>query len=331
MDNTNWYEGTADAVRKQLRHILSRQGRHCLVLSGDHLYRMDYRLFLEEHRQSEADVSIAVKPVTRAQAPDFGILKVDADNRVIDFREKPQTEAELEELALEVPGEGPESNCYLASMGVYLFEPEVLTSLLLGNDRDDFGSHIIPEAIHKLNVHAYQFDGYWADIGTIRSFYEANLGLTDEEPRYEFYRPDWPIYTHQRHLAGTRMEGCRVEKVLVAEGCRIRRAEIERCVIGVRTVMEPDVRLYNSIIMGADFYESPEDHLRNADLGQPHIGIGSGTVIHRAIIDKNARIGKNVIIANDAGLEEHDGEGYCIRDGIVVVPKGAIIPDGTRI
>ena len=216
-------------------------------------------------------------------------------------------------------------------MGVYLFEPEVLTSLLLGNDRDDFGSHIIPEAIHKLNVHAYPFDGYWADIGTIRSFYEANLGLTDDEPRYEFYRPDWPIYTHQRHLAGTRMQGCRVAKVLVAEGCRIRRAEIERCVIGVRTVMEPDVRLYNSIIMGADFYESPEDHLRNADLGQPHIGIGSGTVIHRAIIDKNARIGKNVIIANDAGLEEHDGEGYCIRDGIVVVPKGAMIPDGTRI
>ena len=331
MDNTNWYEGTADAVRKQLRHIMSRHPRHCLVLSGDHLYRMDYAHFIEEHRESEADVSIAVKPVKRAQAPDLGILKVDADNRVIDFSEKPGTDAELDELELsQSPGSDP-GELYLASMGIYIFEPEVLTSLLLGSDHDDFGSHIIPEAIHKLNVHAYSFDGYWADIGTIQSFYQANLGLTDDDPRYEFYRPDWPIYTHQRHLASSRLHGCRVEKALVAEGCRIRQAEIERCVIGVRTVIEPGVRLYNSIIMGADYYESPEDHARNDDLGQPHIGIGSGTVIHRAIVDKNARIGENVLIVNDAGLEEHESEDYFIRDGIVVIPKDAIIPDGTRI
>ena len=331
MDDTNWYQGTADAVRRQLRQILSRRRRQCLILSGDHLYRMDYRAFVEEHRASGADVSLAVKPVRREQAPGLGILKVGDDGRVLDFREKPTTQADLDEFQQAAPSGSDPRELFLASMGVYVFEPEVLASLLLGGDSHDFGSHIIPDAIHKLKVHAFSFDGYWADIGTIQSFYQANLGLTDKNPRYEFYRPDWPIYTHQRHLAGSRIQGCRIEKGLIAEGCRIGDAEIERCVIGVRTIVEPGARLYNSIVMGADYYESSDDRERNENLGQPHIGLGAGTVVHRAIIDKNARIGANVIIANDAGLERGEGEGYFISDGIVVIPKDAIIPDGTRI
>lgn len=216
-------------------------------------------------------------------------------------------------------------------MGMYVFDPEVLTSLLLGGDSHHFGAHIIPEAIHKLSVHAFSFDGYWADIGTIQSFYRANLGLTDAEPRYEFYRPDWPIYTHQRHLAASRIQGCRIEKGIIAEGCHIGDVEIDRCVIGVRTIVESGVRLYNSVFMGVDYYESVDDRARNKDLGQPNIGLGSGTVIHRAIIDKTARIDSNVIISNDAGVEQGEGKGFVISDGIVVIPKDAIIPDGTRI
>ena len=273
MGDTNWYQGTADAVRKQLREILSRRRRQCLILSGDHLYRMDYRAFVEEHREFGADVSIAVKPVTRDQAFGLGILKIGADGRVLDFREKPTSESDLDEFQqISPPGSDPRE-LYLASMGVYVFEPEVLTSLLLGGDSHDFGAHIIPEAISKLNVHAFSFDGYWADIGTIQSFYQANLGLTDAEPRYEFYRPDWPIYTHQRHLAASRIQGCRIEKGIIAEGCLIGDAEIERCVIGVRTIVESGVRLYNSVVMGADYYESVDDRARNIRiLGSPTSG-----------------------------------------------------------
>ena len=245
---------------------------------------------------------------------------------------------------------------YLASMGVYLFECPVLTSMLIANDEDDFGRDIIPDAIGKVAVFAHRFDGYWQDIGSIRAFYDANMMLTNREPAFEFYKPGAPIYTHQRYLAGSRIENCRIDRSIVAEGCRISEAEIERSVIGVRStrsivaegcrISEAEIersvigvrstiargaRLYNTILMGADYYESPQDHERRLSRRLPAVGIGAGTVIHRAIVDKNARIGEKVIIANESNVERADGDGYYIRDGIVVVPKDAVVADGTRV
>ena len=331
MEETDWYQGTADAVRKQLRRIQARQGHEILILSGDHLYRMDYQAFVEDHRRRSADVSIAVKPVRREQASSLGILKVDEQSRIVAFREKPQTAAELEELELpEAPGADPEAR-FLASMGIYLFEPQVLTSLLVGIQEDDFGRHLIPAAIERLNVFAHAFDGYWEDIGTISAFYRANIRLTDVEPPFHFHQPDAPIFTRQRFLAGSRMVDCRVDRAIVGEGCSLRQAEVEQSVIGVRSQVGAGARVYQSVVMGADLYESGDDRARNRARGVPDIGIGAGSVIHRAIVDKNARIGQGVIIGNDARVRESDGDGHFIREGIVVIPKDAVIPDGTRI
>lgn len=331
MENTHWYQGTADAVRKQLRRILSRRGHQVLVLSGDHLYRMNYQGFVDEHRQREADVSIAVKPVTREEAPGLGILKIDGQGRVIDFVEKPQTEAELDSLRLSTPpGQDPEA-LYLASMGIYVFDPQVLTSLLLQDDLDDFGKHLIPEAIAKVDVYAHAFEGYWVDIGTIRSFYRANLDLANPIPPFRLHEPGEPVYTHQRYLDPSQLESCNIGRALIAEGCRMVDAVVEQSVVGVRSVVGAGARIRDSVLMGADAYESAADSERNAALGIPDIGIGAGSVIQRAIIDKNARIGTNVLIENKEGEEQADGEGYYIRDGIVVVPKDAVIHSGTRV
>ncbi len=331
MDDTDWYQGTADAVRKQLRRIHARQGHEILILSGDHLYRMDYQAFVDEHRRRSADVSIAVKPVRREQASSLGILQVDEESRIIAFREKPRTDAELDELELpEAPGADPEAR-FLASMGIYLFEPQVLTSLLLGIEEDDFGRHLIPAAIEKLSVFAHTFDGYWEDIGTISAFYRANIRLTDLEPAFQFHQPDAPIFTHPRYLAGSRLVDCRMDRVIVGEGCSLREAEVEQSVIGVRSQVGAGARVFQSVVMGADLYETTADHARNRARGVPDIGIGAGSVIHRAIIDKNARIGRGVIISNDARVRESDGDGHYVREGVVVVPKDAVIPDGARI
>ena len=328
-DSVAWYQGTADAVRQQLRHLLSRRADQVLILSGDHLYRMDYRAFVEEHRARGADVSIAVKPVTRQAAPSLGIVQVDAQGRIVDFREKPQDAAELEGLRL--PGAADSEACYLASMGIYVFEPQVLVSLLMSSDQDDFGKHIIPGAIHKVGVFAHTFDGYWEDIGTIRSFYEANLALTDRPPPFDFYRADAPIYTHARFLAGTRLENCHIERGIICEGSYIQSARIEHSVIGIRSVIGANCQIAHTIVMGADSEESPADRARNAAQGLPNVGIGANTAIAGAIIDKNARIGEGVCIANkDRGVEA-GGDNYYIRDGIVVVPKDAVIPAGTVI
>ena len=328
-DSVAWYQGTADAVRQQLRHLLSRRADQVLILSGDHLYRMDYRAFVEEHRARGADVSIAVKPVTRQAAPSLGIVQVDAQGRIVDFREKPQDAAELEGLRL--PGAADSEACYLASMGIYVFEPQVLVSLLMSSDQDDFGKHIIPGAIHKVGVFAHTFEGYWEDIGTIRSFYEANLALTDRPPPFDFYRADAPIYTHARFLAGTRLENCHIERGIICEGSYIQSARIEHSVIGIRSVIGANCQIAHTIVMGADSEESPADRARNAAQGLPNVGIGANTAITGAIIDKNARIGEGVCIASkDRGVEAGE-DNYYIRDGIVVVPKDAVIPAGTVI
>ena len=330
-DSPDWYQGTADAVRQQRRHILSRKADQCLILSGDHLYRMDYRAFLFSHQEREAEVSIAVKPVDRQKAPALGILQAGKDRRVLDFHEKPQEKAELNELELEAPpGDNP-SDLFLASMGIYVFDSRVLTSLLETDRRADFGRHIIPAAIQRVRVFAHPFHDYWEDIGTIRSFYEANLALTNADPPFEFDLPDAPIYTHQRYLGGARLGGCRIERGIVADGSYIGRGEIEHSVIGIRSIIGEGTRIYHTVVMGADYYETTSDLESNVANGVPHVGIGANSVISRAIIDKNARIGEKVIIANDRGIKEADAENYFIRDGIVLVPKGAVIPAGTVI
>jgi len=292
---------------------------------------MDYRPFVEEHRQRQADVSIAVKPVRREQASELGILQVNEEGRIVAFCEKPQTDEELDALRLpQAPGDDPEA-CYLASMGIYIFEPQVLTSLLVSVPEDDFGRHIIPKAIESLNVYVHTFDGYWEDIGTIGAFYRSNISLVESAPSFEFYHPNAPIYTRQRFLAATKMHGCRVSRGIVAEGCIFEDASIEDSVIGVRSVIGAGATVSQSIVMGADYYQTPADKERDAAMHLPSVGIGAGSVIQWAIIDKNARIGENVVISNTDGVVEADGEGYYIREGIVVIPKDGVIADGMKI
>jgi glucose-1-phosphate adenylyltransferase len=322
----NWYQGTADAVRRQLERILSRRPKDVLILSGDHLYRMDYSRFIYAHRESKADLTIAALPVSAEDAPRFGILKTDTRDRIVDFYEKPQETEVLNRL--QSPGhEQP----YLASMGIYVFSIDALTSLLNEVSGHDFGKHVIPAAIESGHVNLFPFEGYWEDIGTISAFYEANLALTRPDPPFDFYDPEHPIYTRSRFLPSSRIDGCHIERTIVADGCRLYNADVEECVIGLRSMIRPGAQLRGVVMMGADFYETVADKAENRLLGQPHVGIGQDTRIERAIIDKNARIGQGVTIRSHAGEEERDEEQYSIRDGIVVISKNAVIADGTTI
>ena len=322
----NWYEGTADAVRQQLVRIRSRRPKDVLILSGDHLYRMDYGPFIQAHRESKADLTIAALPVPAQDAPRYGILKTDAQDCIVDFYEKPQEAEVLERL--QSPGhEQP----YLASMGIYVFNMDAMTGLLDDASGDDFGKHIIPAAIESGHVRMFPFEGYWEDIGTVSAFYEANLALTLPNPPFDFYDPERPIYTRSRFLPSSRIDGCHIERTIVADGCRLYDADIEECVIGLRSMVRPGAQLRQVVMMGADFNETVADKAENRLVGRPHVGIGHDTQIERAIIDKNARIGQGVTIRSHTGEEDRDEEQYSIRDGIVVVPKNATIPDGTTI
>ena len=325
----DWYQGTADAVRKQLSRFAHARAEDFLILSGDHLYRMDYAEFVELHREKRADVTIAVQPVPRADAPRFGILKTDGDEegRITSFSEKPRDD-ELEGLESMPDSDRP----YLASMGIYLFRADMLRKVLEESDAEDFGKQIIPAAIENLRVYAFPFDGYWEDIGTIRAFYEANLALAFPDPPFDFYDLKHPIYTRPRFLPSSRADGCDLERTVLAEGCLIQQSDIRESVIGLRSIIGPDVRIARTVVMGADFHETPERKAENRRIGRPDVGIGRGSNIEGAIIDKNARIGEGVIIRPHAPDEEMiETENYVIRDGIVVVPKNAVIPDGTVI
>ncbi|MCP4537953.1 MAG: glucose-1-phosphate adenylyltransferase [Chloroflexi bacterium] len=323
----DWYQGTADAVRKQLSHFMRARAEDVLILSGDHLYRMDYTKFIELHREKRADVTIAVQPVALADASRFGILKAEADGRISAFHEKPKPN-ELEGLECMVGSDRP---C-LASMGIYLFRADVLREVLETSEAEDFGKEIIPDAIENRRVYAYSFDGYWADIGTIRAFYEANLAVTVSNPSFDFYDPLHPIYTRPRFLPASRADGCDLEQVALAEGCLIERSEIRESVIGLRSIIRSDARIARTVMMGADFYETPARKADNRRRGRPDVGVGRGSVIEGAILDKNARVGEGVIIRPHPSDEEMiETENYVIRDGIVVVPKNAMIPDGTVI
>lgn len=327
-EHADWYQGTADAVRKQVRRFSANKADQILILSGDQLYRMDYRKLIAHHRDSGADITLAVQPVSGEAARRFGIVKADGDDRISDFHEKPQEETDLVELRNASSGETDAR--YLASMGIYVFKPEVLLEVLSGSTEEDFGKHIIPHAIKSHRVHAFEFDGYWEDIGTIRAFFEANLAMTDPVPSFDLYEPR-PFYTQPRFLPGAKMEDCTMDRVIVGAGSVVFGAAISRAIIGQRSRIGPDVEVSQAIIMGADFFETEADREQNRALGRPDVGIGRGSVIQNAIIDKNARIGENVQIRNVDGLVDADGDQYCIRDGIVVVPKKGTIPSGTVI
>ena len=324
---SDWYQGTADAVRKQLNHIRTAHPSEVLILSGDHLYRMDYRLFIAAHRAYGADVTVAVQPVTRAAAPALGILKVNEAGRIVEFAEKPKGKA-LDKMASSDDPEKP----FLASMGIYVFQLDVLETLLEMHEEDDFGKHILPAAIKSHEVYAHAFEGYWQDIGTVRAYYEASLSLALPDPPFDLYDPERPIYTRPRYLPGTRTDDCHLERVLLADGCLLQDVIISDSVIGLRSIIGPGVRISRSVIMGADFYEDGASRAANRQRGIPDVGIGSGSTIEGAIIDKNARIGQDVIIRpHPEVVEVVETETHVIRDGLVIVPKNAIVPDGMVI
>lgn len=325
---SQWYQGTADAVRQNMRYFLERPFDYYLILSGDQLYRMDFRVLLHQHIQSGADITLATKPVHRHQVSEFGIMQSGADRRISRFVEKPKEEAVLHEMKmsselLRAINSNEHEELFQASMGIYVFNRDVLVKCL-DNDLVDFGKHIIPQSIKERNVSAFIFKGYWEDVGSIRAFYEANLDLTDLVPEYSFFDTEAPIYTHPRFLPGSKINGATLRQAIISDGCIISDAHLERSVIGVRSIIQSGATIRNSIIMGADYFEQNRDE----DSGRPAIGIGRNCVIDRAIIDKNARIADGVVITPEGKPANSDGDNYFIRNGIVVVPKNAVIPAG---
>ena len=323
VENINWYQGTADAVRKQLLEISSARTEYVLILAGDHLYRMDYSKMVEFHTAKGADITVAVQPVSTADCKRFGILKRDPSGQITDFHEKPTDPVVLQNIASLDDPERP----YLGSMGVYLFNTKVLVDLLRTYDYDDFGSHVIPAAIKTHRVFGYGFDGFWEDIGTIRSFYQANLALTEPDPPFNFFDQKFPIYSHPRFLPGSSVEESELKKVLLAEGCRIEQSKITHSIIGLRSQIRRGTTIVDSVLMGNDYYEWPET--TQAKIAP--MEIGPDCYIEGAIIDKNARIGKGVIIKKFPPGTDLDGDGWVVRDGIVVVPKSATLAPGTKI
>jgi glucose-1-phosphate adenylyltransferase len=334
--NVNWFQGTADAVRQHLHRLADRETDYHLVLSGDQLYRMDYQALLHEHWASGADATVCGIPCSEEVAGDFGLMRVEAGGRIEKFREKPSGPA-LREMRCDLTrfGHSPERAAerpYLASMGIYVFNSDVLVEALSDPRAIDFGRQVIPRLIRDYRLHGYVFDGYWEDLGTIRAFYQAHIDLTRPTAQFDFHASGWPVFTHARFLPPSRIgEACSLTRTLVAEGAVLGSVSAVRSVIGIRSVIGDDVSMRETLMMGADYYEEADDLRENAQNGVPNVGIGAGTLIERAIIDKNARIGEGVRITNQAGLVEADGDGYYIRDGIVIVPKNGVIASGTVI
>jgi glucose-1-phosphate adenylyltransferase len=333
-ESKQWFQGTADAVRRSLHHAVDRRTRLVLILAGDHLYRMNYQGFLRRHEESHADITIAACPVSDEFASSFGLLHCDTSGFVTRFAEKPKGQA-LEVMRVDpsapVAGGPAPGAPFLASMGIYVFAPRVLTELLERYpDQNDFGRDLIPRALSDYKVAVHFFQGYWEDIGTIKSFYRANLALA-QEGQYSLYDPDFPLYTRPRYLSPTRMEATRVEHSLLAEGSLIGKALIRGSVVGIRSRIGDGVELDGALVMGNDRYETETEREMCLQRGIPPLGIGANTIIRRAILDKDVRIGRNVRIVNEACVTEHDGPQHYIRDGIVILPKQAVIPDGTVI
>ncbi|HEX9146240.1 MAG TPA: glucose-1-phosphate adenylyltransferase [Candidatus Binatia bacterium] len=338
-DNPSWFEGTADAVRKYLWLFEEWDVDQYLILAGDHLYRMNYADFIHRHRDTRAAITLSAIPVEESRASDFGLMKIDKSGRVMSFREKPKGDAlktmQVDTTVLGLPAERAFESPYIASMGIYVFEKQVLCDLLkAAPERTDFGKDILPASTKDYNVQTYLFDDYWEDIGTIEAFYNANLALTQQpSPPFSFYDEKAPIYTRPRHLPPTKLLDCNVVESMVGEGCILRECTVNRSVIGIRSRIETGCTIDNALLMGSDFYESPAERLAALESGKVPLGIGANTIIQRAIVDKNARIGRNVRVVNKDRVEESNREelGFVIRNGIVVVIKNATIPDGTII
>src|SRR5215475_1794327 len=335
MTNPNWFQGTADAVRQHLHRFTGRENDYQLILSGDQLYRMDYCKLLDSHWKRGADVTICVIPKNESMASSFGLLKLDADGRVEQFREKPKGDAlremKTDTAALGLKPEEALKRPYLASMGIYLFKARVLTDLLADASMIDFGYQVIPRAIEKYDVYGYLFDDYWEDLGTVEAFYRANMDLTGSDPHFDFHDMTAPIYTRPRFLPSSRISHCEIRDSIIAEGSILQGARIINSVVGIRSQIGENVSLERVMMMGADFYEDEEDFDYNRQLGIPNIGIGKGSIVRKAIIDKNAHIGENVRILNEERVQNFDGPGYYIRDGIVIVPKNGRVQSGTVV
>jgi glucose-1-phosphate adenylyltransferase len=337
-ESPQWFQGTADAVRQVLPHIRDLRVDTLMILSGDHLYQMDYRHFLERHHSSNADITVSVIPCEAKQASEFGLLKTDESGRIIEFKEKPKDE-ELLSMRVDTTklGLDPEEAArrpFLASMGIYVFKYERLESFLAEDQKwVDFGREIIPAAIKSGHVQAHMFDGYWEDIGSIGAFYRANLDLTSKIPKFNLFDAEAPVYTRARYLPPSKIEDTQIDDSIVSDGCIINGAKITNCVVGLRSRISKGVTIDASFVMGADFYQTFDDMRKDQSNGIPRVGIGEGSVVRRAIIDKNARIGSNARLLNEAGVIEADSEdkSYYIRDGIIIVTKNSIIQDGTVI
>ncbi|MFN0278598.1 MAG: glucose-1-phosphate adenylyltransferase [Pyrinomonadaceae bacterium] len=337
-ENPEWFQGTADAVRQVLPHLRDQRVDTLLILSGDHLYRMDYRKFLKRHYDTNADMTISVHPCTPNEAGEFGLLKTDTDGKIIEFKEKPKGD-DLESMRVDTTNFGLNADeagtrPFLASMGIYVFNYDRMVELLQADHSwVDFGREIIPVAIQKYNVQAYLFNEYWEDIGTIRAFYEANLDLASPLPKFNFFDTSAPIYTRSRYLPPSKMHGCDIDNSMVSEGCILNGVHIRNSIIGLRSRIDKGVDIQNSIVMGSDLFESITEIHTNLANNIPHMGIGENSVIQRAIIDKNVRIGNNVRLLNQDGAvdREADDKSFYIRDGIIIIPKNAVIADGTVI
>lgn len=335
LTDATWYEGTADAVRKNLGHFLNHEFEYLLILSGDQLYRMDFRPLIGQHSETGADVTVATFPVNRIEAQSLGILQVGEDRRITRFAEKPKDPAVLDSLRLSpeslpklgIKGEG---EWFLGSTGIYVFNRDVIRAML-DNTLTDFGKHIIPRAIQTHRVCSYVFRGYWEDIGTIRAFFEANLDLVSELPRFNFFDMSAPIFSRPRFLPGSKVNGAQIDHALVSDGCIINPSRISHSIIGLRTIVGAGTELNRVVAMGCDYYEMQESIVEYERAGKPRIGIGSGCRIENAIIDKNARVGNNVVISPAGKPENLDHPLYYIRDGIVVIPRNGMIPPGTVI
>jgi len=328
-DSSNWFQGTADAVRQAARHFVGHDSDHYLILAGDHLYRMDFGELIDSHIESRADITIAAQPVSADDATEMGIFLFDERGQIGGFEEKPSA-ARLADIHSSIPRGTPMTGGvtaekpFVASMGIYVFSREVLLEIL-DQPGIDFGKEIIPKALGNHQVNPFIFRGYWADVGTIEAFYDANIQLTQRGAPFDFFHPRFPIYTHPRFLPGTRSYDCRIDASIVADGCHLDRCEIHDSIVGIRTRIDSGARITRSVLLGADFYE---EEVAATGVG---LGIGRDVVLDRVIVDKNARIGDGVRLVNDAGIGHADGDGYYIRNGIIIVPKGATVKAGVAV
>ncbi|WP_297203236.1 glucose-1-phosphate adenylyltransferase [uncultured Brachyspira sp.] len=334
--NIDWYQGTADAVRKNLPHFDNEFVNNVVILSGDQVYRMNYNVMLQHMLETGADIIVGTVPVVREDAKGFGVMLVNKRGQITNFHEKPKEDEVLNSLKLTEDQkkmfniEDPKKE-YLASMGIYVFRRNVLKDILADGSMIDFGKDIIPEAIKKYKVFSYAFQGYWEDVGTIKAYFEANISFGSKNPPFDFYDENAPIYTHVRYLSPSKVEKASVTSSIIADGCRIENATIKECVIGVRSVVQSGSTLERVIMMGSDYYEDSNDIERLNVKHLPKIGIGKKCTLKNVIIDKNVRIGNDVVITNKKKIQHQDTEFYCIRDGIVILPKNTIVKSGTII